>query len=171
MEEAESEMIKQGAGKTSFVAIAVILILVVGGFLYLTQNADDSKKMMGESPLVATPVASVQSMETNPVPTVATSAMSESGSVKEFTLEGGAYYFKPAVLTVKKGDRVKITLTSADMPHNLVIDEFNAASEMVTKGNSTTVEFTADKAGSFKYYCSVGNHRAKGMEGTLTVTE
>ncbi len=25
------------------------------------------------------------------------------------------------------------------------------------------------KAGEYKYYCAVGNHRAEGMEGTLTV--
>ena len=33
------------------------------------------------------------------------------------------------------------------------------------------LEFTADKAGSFEYYCSVGEHKAMGMVGTLKVEE
>jgi hypothetical protein len=41
--------------------------------------------------------------------------------------------------------------------------------EQVGAGASDVVEFTADKAGTFEYYCSVGNHRAMGMKGTLTV--
>ena len=32
-----------------------------------------------------------------------------------------------------------------------------------------TAEFTADKVGSFEYYCSVGSHRSMGMKGVLKV--
>ena len=34
---------------------------------------------------------------------------------------------------------------------------------------ATEVQFIADKAGTFEYYCFVGNHRQMGMVGTLTV--
>lgn len=41
----------------------------------------------------------------------------------------------------------------------------------VNTGATTSVEFVADQVGNFEYYCSVGQHRANGMVGTLTVTE
>jgi plastocyanin len=31
------------------------------------------------------------------------------------------------------------------------------------------VEFTPNIVGEFEYYCSVGDHRAKGMTGTIIV--
>ena len=35
---------------------------------------------------------------------------------------------------------------------------------------SSKTSVTADlKAGTYTFYCPVGNHRAEGMEGTLTV--
>ncbi len=33
----------------------------------------------------------------------------------------------------------------------------------------TFVEFTADKKGTFEYYCSVGEHRVNGMKGKFIV--
>jgi len=53
--------------------------------------------------------------------------------------------------------------------HDFVIDEFNVATKMTKTGETDTVEFIADKAGVFEYYCSVGEHRKMGMVGTLTV--
>lgn len=41
--------------------------------------------------------------------------------------------------------------------------------KVINGGETDTVEFTPDKAGSFEYYCSVGKHRAMGMKGTVTV--
>ena len=41
--------------------------------------------------------------------------------------------------------------------------------EMIPPGESTT--FTVDlEPGEYVFYCSVGNHRAMGMEVTVTVT-
>ena len=36
-------------------------------------------------------------------------------------------------------------------------------------GEEQTITFVADKTGGFEFYCSVGNHRAMGMVGTLIV--
>jgi plastocyanin len=53
--------------------------------------------------------------------------------------------------------------------HDLRIDEFNAKTSVIQGGQTQTIEFIADKTGSFEYYCSVGTHRQMGMRGTLTV--
>jgi cytochrome c oxidase subunit 2 len=91
------------------------------------------------------------------------------GAVKEFTITGQNFSFAPAVITVKKGDKVKITFKNAEGFHDFKIDEFNVATKQIQGGGEDTVEFTADKTGTFEYYCSVGKHRQMGMKGQLIV--
>ncbi len=89
--------------------------------------------------------------------------------VKEFTIVGKNFSFSPSMITVRKGDKVKITFENSAGFHNFVIDEYGVSTKEVKSPNTETVEFTASKAGSFEYYCSVGTHRAMGMKGTLKV--
>jgi len=51
------------------------------------------------------------------------------------------------------------------------MNEFNARTKQIKAGETETIEFIADKVGSFEYYCSVGQHRQMGMVGTLVVEE
>lgn len=84
-------------------------------------------------------------------------------------LTGKSFAFSQNEIRVKKGEKVTITFESTDGFHDWVVDEFNAATERVSTGGKTEVTFTADKTGTFEYYCSVGNHRALGMKGNLIV--
>lgn len=99
----------------------------------------------------------------------AASTGSTSSTTKEFTVEGGNFYFTPKTLTVNKGDTVTITFKNSGGIHDFKIDEFNVATARINGGQSATVIFVADKSGTFEYYCSVGTHRQMGMVGTLTV--
>jgi len=107
----------------------------------------------------------------SPAPT--SSTIQPSGSmqqaVKEFTVIGSNFAFAPNELKVKKGDTVKITFKNSGGMHDFVLDEFKAKTDIIKSGEQAEVTFIADKAGSFEYYCSVGNHRAMGMKGTLIV--
>lgn len=89
----------------------------------------------------------------------------------EVTIEAGSFYYKPATLTAKVGQKVTIKFVSKDMMHDFNIDELNVHAEKVKGGETNTFEFTPTKAGKFEYYCSVGQHRANGQIGTITVTE
>lgn len=66
---------------------------------------------------------------------------------------------------------MKITFRDDEGFHDLVVDGYQAATKRINGGQTGTVEFVADKTGSFAYYCSVGNHRGKGMQGMLVVEE
>tara|TARA_Y100000310_G_scaffold89923_1_gene87059 strand:+ start:21764 stop:22240 length:477 start_codon:yes stop_codon:yes gene_type:complete len=90
-------------------------------------------------------------------------------AIKEFTVNGKNWEFDVKEIKVKAGDTVKIQFTSTSGFHDWVVDEFNAATDQVNSGGQTSVEFVANKAGTYEYYCSVGNHRARGMVGTLIV--
>lgn len=73
-------------------------------------------------------------------------------------------------IRVKQGDTVRIEFTSTQGYHDLVVDEFDAATKQVRPNDGmTSVEFVADQKGTFEYYCSVGQHRAQGMWGNLVV--
>lgn len=70
-------------------------------------------------------------------------------------------------IVVQQGQRVRIDFESTQGFHDFV-SRFGA-SERVSTGGSTSFEFTADEKGEFAYWCSVGSHRAGGMEGKLIV--
>jgi plastocyanin len=73
-------------------------------------------------------------------------------------------------IVVQQGNTVELTLCVTGGTHDWVVDEFDAATEVISAGGDcSTVEFVADQAGEFEYYCSVGNHRAEGMVGRFIV--
>jgi len=77
--------------------------------------------------------------------------------------------FQPAEIKVKKGDKVKINIKSIDVNHGFFLGAFDIKEKLVP-GETTVVEFTADKVGSFGYVCNVycGSGHS-GMKGRLIV--
>ena len=103
-----------------------------------------------------------------------TTNVQPTGEVKTFSLEGANFKFtmngvESPNIVVNEGDKVRIELKSGQGFHDWVVDEFSATTPRVKDGESTFVEFTADKKGTFEYYCSVGEHRQMGMKGKLIV--
>ena len=94
-----------------------------------------------------------------------------TASVKEITVENDGLSFIPEEIRVNEGDRIRLTFRNTGGFHDWVLDEFDAATSQFSGGNSETIEFVADEAGEFEFYCSVGNHRARGMWGTFIVEE
>jgi plastocyanin len=99
---------------------------------------------------------------------------SAKGETKTFKITGENFKFKingadnPDMI-VNYGDKVIIEFSSVGGFHDWVVNEFNAKTKRVNNGETTTIEFIADKKGTFEYYCSVGTHRQMGMKGKLIV--
>jgi cytochrome c oxidase subunit 2 len=91
--------------------------------------------------------------------------------VHKFTITATNYEFDPGVITVKKGEKVRLLITATDRDHGIKIDAFDI-NQVLKKGDPTTIEFTADKAGTFEFKCSVycGKGHRK-MKGKLVVEE
>src|SRR5579859_2268084 len=89
----------------------------------------------------------------------------DSTAPHEIQMTAKKYEFNPTVITVKKGEHVKLVITATDRDHGFKLDAFKI-NEHLTKGEPATVEFTADKAGEFPFQCSVicglGHRRMKG---------
>jgi plastocyanin len=88
-----------------------------------------------------------------------------------FHVDGGSFFYTPNIIQVKKGDKVKIVFKNVGGMHNFLLDEFNVKMDPIKTNETREVEFTADKAGTFEYYCGVGSHRQMGQKGQLIVTE
>ncbi len=114
----------------------------------------------------------------NPSATENTIKSSDNSPVKEFSINSyteiidGKYYPKFSLnkIEINKGDTVRLKITNTKGTHDFKIDEFNVYTE-TPLNQEVIVEFTADKAGSFEYYCSKPGHRQNGHWGTLKILE
>ncbi len=146
----------------TLVIVGVLVILVILGFALMRSQKSTPATQQNPTPQAQTTVTSQPSSEPS-------SAMKQESTTKEVTVTGQNFSFSPDTIEVKKGDKVKITFKNSGGTHDFIIDAFNVATKRITSGQEETVQFTADKAGQFEFYCSVGNHRDMGMKGTLTV--
>jgi Plastocyanin len=147
----------------------LVAVVVIVGLVMLVNRMNAPTVAPGEDQKDLT----ADEYSTPPVvvsPTASGSPAAASVAAKEFAIAASEFKFTPAEIRVKKGDTVKITLTnSGAMLHDWRVDEFDATTKTITKGQTDTVEFVADQVGTFEYYCSVGNHRQQGMVGKLIV--
>jgi cytochrome c oxidase subunit II len=89
----------------------------------------------------------------------------------EIQMTAKKYEFSPDPIRVKKGEHVRLIITATDRDHGFKLEAFNVE-QRLKKGVPTTVEFTADKAGTFPFKCSVHcGFGHGGMKGTLIVEE
>ena len=104
----------------------------------------------------------------SPVPDQA-AAPAQNGDFKEFRITAKQFEFSPSVIEVNKGDKVRLIVTSTDVPHGIAIKEYGI-NERLEVGKPATIEFTADKSGSFTAFCSVFCGSGHGsMKGKLIV--
>lgn len=153
-----------------FMILAVLVI--VGGAAWLLAGQKQSNTTMQPSTTTTTTTTTAASPTALPSTSPSASpsgAMEDETAVKEFTIDGSNFKFQPNTIAVNKGDKVKVTFKNTQGFHDFVIDEYNVRTKQINGGAEDMVEFTADKAGTFEFYCSVGQHRQMGMKGTLTV--
>lgn len=130
--------------------ILVVLLILVGGFFVLVNQNDN----LFQKTTTPQEISTVTVTDESPI-----------------TVEGGKHYFKPNEIRVKKGQTVKITFNNVEGEHDFVLDEFNVQSSELEEDESEEITFVADKTGEFEFYCSLYDHREKGMYGKLIVTE
>ena len=90
-------------------------------------------------------------------------------AVKEIVIENDGLSYVIEEIRVNEGDRIRLTYVNTGGFHDWVLDEFDAATQQIPAGQEDTIEFVADEAGEYEFYCSVGNHRARGMLGSVVV--
>src|SRR3989344_1243435 len=149
----------QGKGLWLGVGSLVAVLLVAGYFLGVGREKTQSPTG-NITPIVA------------PTPTPEVIPGEGEEDVREITIEADEFSYSTEEISVKKGEKIKLTLVNnGNMPHDFVVEDMNVSTSLAGPGKSVSVEFTINEAGTYTFYCSVGNHRGLGLEGTLEVTE
>ena len=150
--------------------IGVFIIAAVAVFAFM-RNADtpEAETTTGNSTNSAMPAGQEENIDESVVEGAMDDPSEPLDNIQTIDIEAGSFYYSPNVIRVKEGDIVRVNITGVDMMHNFTLDEFNVESDTVKPGETTTVEFFADKVGEFEFYCGIGEHRANGQVGTLIV--
>ena len=118
------------------------------------------RRGLGMAALVALGAASVSASGDVPPP-----------APRAIEMIASRFQFEPATLQVAEGDRVRLTLRSTDTDHGFSIKKLNVKVAVPKGGEAVTVEFVADRAGTYEFkcseYCGSGHGR---MKGQLVVT-
>ena len=134
----------------------IILLLVLSIFLVSACSKQKPEDLIGQG----TDVPQNNATDTQ---------NAQNGAIKEFRITAKQFSFTPDTIEVNKGDKVRLIVTSTDVPHGIAIPEYGI-NERLEPGKPVTIEFTADKQGSFAAFCSVicgAGHRD--MKGKLIV--
>lgn len=114
-------------------SIMTCILLLAAGVLSACGGGDDDKEK-----------ASAPASASSSAPAAA------GGEAKEIKVDAKNFEFDQKEIKVAKGDKVTIALNNSQGNHALKIDGY----DVEAKGGKS-VTFTADKAGEFKFYCSV----------------
>jgi len=86
--------------------------------------------------------------------------------VKTIDVLASRFQFEPATITVAEGERVRLRLRSADGTHGFAIKALRLKTLIPKAGETVTVDFAADQAGTFDVtcseYCGTGHGAMKG---------
>jgi plastocyanin len=143
-------------------ALTTALLLVSGALAACGGDSDDDASTSGGA-------TAAQTTE---------SAGGSSGSGAGATLvetadESGGLSFSRGELTASAGS-VTVTLDNPsgnELPHAIEIEGNGVEEETETIEPGARASVTVDlRPGRYTFYCPVGDHRAAGMEGTLTVS-
>ena len=96
-------------------------------------------------------------------------AQDQAPNRPEFTLVARNYRYDPDRLEVSQDDLVRLTIRSEDFTYSFAIDEYRIV-RRVPAGETTTFEFRADRAGTFRFYSNLtGEGGHADMQGQLVV--
>ncbi len=137
--------------------ITVTLLLVVGTTVLAACGSNSSSSSGGMSGMSGNNDSS--GMEKNQ-PVVA--------GAPEIAVQAGALSFEPKKISLTAGQDVTLALTSTDIAHDFYVDGVghvvHAAARKTAMGG-----LMIDKAGTYKFWCTVKGHKEGGMVGTITV--
>ncbi len=122
----------------------------------------------------ATDTTEPQTQVTQEAQTLETQAEPEEAMTPaDYTIDMFSFGYSLENITASPGDTITIKLTNSKGTHNFVIDELEVESDTTQAGEETqvTIEIPqgTEPGTEYAFYCSIGNHRAQGMEGTLTI--
>ena len=137
-------------------------------------------------PIALTALVLAGLIASSTVPTFSAQSSASTEGVQVITVTAKKYEFVPAPIRVKQGTKVRLNITAVDHAHGFKISSVPEGGETggqpglvfaspqdctkIEKGQTATVEFVAQKAGTYHFRCCVvcGFHH-RSMKGDLIV--
>ena len=159
-------------GSTRSARRAAALVLALGIGLLAGCSSDDEATSTADaapsSTAEAAPSSSAEAGSSTPAPASSSPAEAESETV---AVTEGEMYIELSEDSYASGSYTFEVVNEGDMPHDFVVErdgEDVAATEVLQPGQSATLTVTLEE-GDYVVYCSVGAHRAAGMETPIAV--
>jgi uncharacterized cupredoxin-like copper-binding protein len=118
-----------------------------------------------------TSAAETSAAETSSAPATTTSAAPAPAETQAITATEGEMFIEFSEDSFTPGTYTIQVNNTGNMPHDLILEQNGqdvTGTEVIQPGQSATLEVTLE-AGDYVFYCSVGAHRAAGMELPVTV--
>ena len=99
-----------------------------------------------------------------------TTTNTQTNNIKTINIVGYNFGFDVTGPQINKGDNVKIIFSVTSGTHGLAIPGLNVDTAPISPGQEKVLEFTADKSGTYDFYCNTycgSGHRE--MTGTLVI--
>lgn len=104
-----------------------------------------------------------------PAPPAGQTPPTTSAPSRTISLTAQQFSFTPASITVKQGERIRLNIKNNDVTHGFFVPGLNI-NVTLPPGQTTAVDFTADKKGEFSFSCNVFCGEGHGrMTGTIIV--
>jgi uncharacterized cupredoxin-like copper-binding protein len=143
---------------------AVCLVLALTGCGGDDERSGDVTIQGGETGTAGTSTAGTETAATETAPT--------GKAVESLDVSLTDFEINPANPSIAKTGVVEFKVENdGQVTHALEVEGPNGEVETETlqPGGSATLKADLSKAGSFTWYCPVGNHRDQGMEGKVSV--
>jgi cytochrome c oxidase subunit 2 len=96
---------------------------------------------------------------------------STPNSVQTIQIHAKRYQFEPSTITLKRGETVKLLLTSEDRTHGFMVKPLGVDTD-IEPGKTTEITIRPEKAGTYTticdHYCGLGHN---GMKMKIVVEE
>ncbi len=147
----------------------VPLVLALGiGLVSGCSAEDDAADAAATS---SAPSTSAEATTSTAAPTSSSSSAPAQAESQTVSVDEGEMYIELSEDSLSAGTYSFEVTNSGRMPHDFVVEQGGsdvAATEVLQPGESATLEVEL-APGDYVFYCSVGAHRAAGMEFPVTV--
>ena len=99
---------------------------------------------------------------------VSLAAQDQAPNLHELSLVARDFRWTPNRIELSQDDLIRLTIRSEDIAYSFAIDEYRII-RRIPEGASTTFEFRADRAGTFRFYCNLSDGNHGPMQGELVV--
>lgn len=159
-------------------AVIVVVAILIAGWVIGSGGSEDTEEL----PVVdttlnsedATDDAATSELVEEDLPLNDDELVEEETELSNVSLDISMdnFSFSTTQINAKPGDVVEVFLVTSEGNHDFVLDELGVKSSVLASGETETIRFTVPESAAgqtYEFYCSVGNHRALGMVGTLVV--